>query len=104
MRRSRFIACSGRATAAFAYSQKALQWLLCMLSQRQSFLTPPIVAGSKNLFSKKHSFVNGEIQLREASKFGDKKILILVYLSESGTFWFQVTEYDSLIESCHLHS
>ena len=80
MRQSRFIACSGGAAAALAYYQRAPQRLLRMLSLRQSFVTLPIVAESKNLFSKKHSFVNREILFREKSKIGDNKILILVYL------------------------
>jgi len=71
MCQNRCIICSGGAAAALAQTQRPLQRplqrLLRMLSPRQRFVTSPIFADSKHFFSKKHSFVQREIQSRKKS-------------------------------------
>jgi len=57
---------------------------------RKSFVTPPILVESKNLFSKKHSFINGKQQFRNKYKIGAKEILTLVYLYDTSDYSLKV--------------
>jgi len=77
MCQNRFIVCSGGAAADLAHTQRPPQWLLHMLSPRQSFVTPPILAESKNCFSKNIHLSIGKYSLERNLKLATKKFSFL---------------------------